>query len=324
MKREKYSFIALFFILVLFGCDDPFSLVGIHRPQIVKLGTIDCGMVETSPIVFNNQLYRFEYVRENYPDNDSGDSYFRIISTRTGEQISRFGQSWHLGSAFVYQDSVYVTAVNGWGGERIDLFTSADLQTWNQKKIIDLPGNTLYNTSLCRSDSLFVLMYEIGDPPEEAGARFTARFATSNNLSDWTVTPSECNFDKNRYTAPHALRYFNGYYYNFYLEAKRKNSYETYVVRSRDLIHWEASRVNPVLKADEADKQLASDKLTDSQKRMIAAATNSNNSDIDFCEFDGKVIIYYSWGNQKGTEFLASAFFEGSLDDFLLSWFEVR
>ena len=35
-----------------------------------------------------------------------------------------------------------------------------------------------------------------------------------------------------------------------------------------------------------------------------------NNSDVDFCEFRGKTIITYSWGNQQGTEFLAEAVYD--------------
>jgi hypothetical protein len=30
------------------------------RPRIVKLGTIDCDLVETTPIVFKQRVYRFE------------------------------------------------------------------------------------------------------------------------------------------------------------------------------------------------------------------------------------------------------------------------
>ena len=31
--------------------------------------------------------------------------------------------------------------------------------------------------------------------------------------------------------------------------------------------------------------------------------------------------MYYSWGNQQGTEFLAEASYEGNLKDFLQAWF---
>jgi hypothetical protein len=49
------------------------------RPLIIKLGTIDVDLVETTPIVFNDKLYRFEYVRKGYWNNKTGDSYFRFI-----------------------------------------------------------------------------------------------------------------------------------------------------------------------------------------------------------------------------------------------------
>ena len=50
-------------------------------------------------------------------------------------------------------------------------------------------------------------------------------------------------------------------------------------------------------------------------------AVNINNSDIDLCEFQGKTVIYYSWGNQQGIEHLAEAVYDGPLADFLRSFF---
>ncbi|MCD6379584.1 family 10 glycosylhydrolase [bacterium] len=294
-------------------------------PIIKKLGTIDCDLVETSPVVFNGKLYRFEYVRTKYEHNKTGDSYLRFIDHESGEATPSFGKGFHLGSAFVSDNTAYVTAVDRWGGEQVVMFVSTDLINWEKRSVLDLPGNKIYNTSLCKAYNQYVLMYEIGDPPEEAGQRFTARFAVSTDLTNWKVTPPECNYAKDRYTAPHALRYLNGYYYDFYLEAKGNyGTYETYVVRSRDLIHWEASSLNPVLKASDEDKIIAisaNPGLSENQKLKIAQARNLNNSDIDFCEFNGKLIINYSWGDQVGTEFLAEAVYDGTLEEFLKGWF---
>ncbi len=39
-----------------------------ERPFIVKNGTIDCDLVETTPVVFKNKVYRFEYVRPGRPE----------------------------------------------------------------------------------------------------------------------------------------------------------------------------------------------------------------------------------------------------------------
>ena len=289
------------------------------KPRIQKMGTIDCDLVETSPVVFQNEVFRFEYVRPHYWNNSTGDSYFRFIQHSTGKATPAFAHGYHLGSAYVFNDTVYVTAVDIWDGEEIHLFSSADLKNWDHRLAFKLPGYGIFNTSMTRADDEFVLMFEIGKPPEEAGKRFTARFATSRDLKEWKILPGDRNYAKDRYTAPHCLRFLDGYFYNFYLEAHE--GYETRVVRSRDLIHWEASPFNPVLKASEEDEKIVNDQLPQKLKEKIRSAENRNNSDMDFCEFNGNLIINYSWGNQRGTEFLAEARYHGTLKEFLRGWF---
>ena len=162
-------------------------------------------------------------------------------------------------------------------------------------------------------------MFEVGKPVKEAGKPYTGRFATSTDLKNWEILPSEYNYAMDRYTAPHCLRYLDGYYYDFYLE--ENHGYETRVVRSKDLKNWEPSPLNPVLKLSAKDKQIASRNLPDSLIQKIANAENCNNSDIDFCEFKGKLVINYSWGNQRGKEFLAEAVYQGTQEQFLRGWF---
>jgi hypothetical protein len=93
------------------------------------------------------------------------------------------------------------------------------------------------------------------------------------------------------------------------------------VVRSRDLIHWESSPLNPVLRASPDDKRIANPSLNDSQRTRIAHAVNLNNSDLDFCEWQGRLVINYSWGNQQGVEHLAEARYDGTMTQFLQGWF---
>jgi len=289
------------------------------RPLIVKSGTIDCDLVETTPIVFNKKVYRYEYVRPGYWNNHTGDSYSRFVDRETGEATSAFAKGYHLGSAFVDNNTVYVTAVNIWDGEQVHVFESDDLENWKHWMAFELPGYGIFNTSLTKADKTYVLMFEIGKPQSEAGKRFTARFATSTDMKNWEVLPSEYNYAKDRYTAPHCLRYLDGYYYDFYLEAHE--GYEMRVVRSKDLQHWEVSPLNPVLKFSEEDKKIANDNLPDELKEKIKNAENRNNSDLDFCEYKGKLVINYSWGNQRGEEFLAEASYDGTKEQFLKGWF---
>ena len=290
------------------------------RPIIIKLGTIDVDLVETTPIVLKDKIYRFEYVRKGYWNNKTGDSYFRFIDHETGQATKSFAKGYHLGSAFVDNGTVYVTAVDIWNGERIFIFASQDLKHWESWQAFKLPGFGIFNTSLTLADKKYVLMFEIGKPEEKAGERFTANFATSTDLKEWKILPSEYNYAKDRYTAPHCLRYLDGYYYNFYLEAH--NGYEMRVVRSKDLMNWKSSPLNPVLKASEDDKQITNQGFLEELRSKVIKAENINNSDIDFCEFNGQLIINYSWGNQHGEEFLAEAVYEGTLKQFLQGWFK--
>jgi hypothetical protein len=288
------------------------------RPLIIKRGTIDCDLVETTPIVFQKQVYRFEWVRPGYWANTLKQSYFRFVNRQTGDTTPPFAMGHEFGSAFVAGHTVYVTGTSS-KRSTIQMFASKDLKTWESWTVFQDPSFGIFNTSLCKAGREYVLMFEIDRPPDQAGAPFTARFLKSKDLHHWELTPSECNYAKDRYTAPHCLRYLDGHFYDFYLEAH--DGYEMRVVRSRDLIHWEASPLNPVLKASDEDRRIANPKLPPELCKRIAAAKNLNNSDIDFCEFGGQLLINYSWGNQQGTEFLAEATFPGTEKQFLRGWF---
>ena len=290
------------------------------KPRIWKLGTLDLDIVEATPIVFRGALYRFEYVRPNYWANDSGDSYFRFVEHGSGRPSLPFARGYHLGNVLVDGETLFVTATDIWDGEQVDIFMSRNMEHWECWNALNLPGYGVFNTSVCRADEGYVLMFEVGKPPEVAGVRFTARFATSLDMKHWQLTPPECTYSVDRYTAPHCLRYHGGYYYNFYLEAV-STGYEQHVVRSRDLVHWESSPLNPVLRATDEDKRIANPNLTSEQRERIVTAVNINNSDIDFCEYGGELVITYSWGNQRGGEHLAGARFDGTLEEFLLGWY---
>ncbi len=321
MRREQGLAIVVLLTLPL-GCLSGTTTDVQGRPVIRKLGTIDCDLVESTPVVFQGKLYRCEWVRTSYKGNKLGINYSRLVDTDTGKPTAPFAQGYVFSSAFVDGDTLYVTATStemSWTGQRVEIFASKDLKQWENWTALDLEGFGICNTSICRAVDHYVMMFEIHKPKAQAGVAFTARFATSKDLHHWQLTKPECVYAKDRYSAPHCLRYLKGYFYNFYLEAH--NGYEMRVVRSKDLIHWEPSPLNPVLKASPQDKQIANSKLTTGQRQRIAKAKDINNSDIDFCEYEGRLVIYYSWGNQQGEEFLAEAVYDGTTAQFLKSWF---
>ena len=108
-----------------------------------------------------------------------------------------------------------------------------------------------------------------------------------------------------------------------YLEAYPNQCYANCVARSKDLKTWEYSPINPVLMYDDAeDKKIGSPFLSVADRKRIEEALNINNSDMELCEYLGRTIIYYSWGDQKGTEFLAEACYESGMHEFLKAFFE--
>ncbi len=291
-----------------------------ERPLVRKLGTIDLDLVETTPVVVSNRLYRFEWVRDGYWNNVRKTNYFRFVDHESGNLTPSFAEGHEFGSAFVRGDMVYVTGTQARGA--INVFASRDLTNWQSWPALDRGRYGIFNTSLCQASNEFVLMFEIDQPPEEAGVAFTARFLKSSDLRAWKLTAPECNYAKDRYTAPHCLRWLDGWFYDFYLEAHQ--GYEMRVVRSRDLVKWEPSPLNPVLRASAEDKLIVNASLTGDQRARIANAVNLNNSDIDFCEWQGRLCINYSWGNQQGVEHLAEAVYDGTEAQFLRGWFPER
>jgi hypothetical protein len=314
--------LALLALPILLGLTDPGVLVDEpQRPSIRKLGTLDLGMVETTPVVFRDRLYRFEYVRKDHHASNTGESYFRFIDVETGNATTAFAKGYDLGCAFADGDAIWVFGVDNWDGENIAVFRSKDLEHWEKRSVFKLPGWGLFNTSVCKTGDRYVMAIEVGRPPEVVGVPFTMRFAESKNLLDWKLLPAACVYTKERYSACPALRFLDGWFYMLYLEARPGPNYETHIVRSKDLIRWETSPFNPVLKASMEDKRIANPNLNGEQRAKIAGAVNLNNSDVDLCEFKGKTIITYSWGNQQGTEFLGQAVYGGTLESFLKGFF---
>ncbi len=276
---------------------------------IRKLGTIDLGIVESNPIVFHNELYRFEYIRNGkhrYRHNSIDESYFRLIRVADEAVLPAFGHGLHLGNAFVWKDRIIVTAVEDWGKSCFYQLESTNLYDWTKPEVIlEHPSWQGYNTSLCRAENDFILTFELGAPAELVKVPFTMFFARSNDLKTWHIIENT-SFGRDFYTGGPMLRYFSPWFYFFYLHGSYENGFQEYVARSRDLKEWELSSRNPVLSSDDDDRILAYP-FDAAEIQQIRDAVNINNSDLDMCEWQGHLHMTYSWGNQRGTEFLAQA-----------------
>ena len=280
---------------------------------VAKLGTIDEDIVEANPIVFGGKPYLMQYIRfkgtsKKYHGNALGDSYFRFLDLTDLKTVTPpFGKGLHMGNAFVDGDRVVVTCVEGWGKGRFYQLESTDLVHWSEPRVIlEDAAWKGYNTSVCKAGDRYVMAFELGAPKEKVGNPFTMFFAESADLKTWKEIPG-ASFGRDFYTGAPALRHFGGWYYFFYLGGSYDEGFRMRVARSRDLKDWTVSP-HVVLDYGEVDRRIHPLAAFDPGRlSRVRRATNINASDFDFCEDGGKLRCCYSWGNQRGTEFLALA-----------------
>jgi hypothetical protein len=202
------------------------------RPEIKVLGTVDLLLVETTPLVIEQRLWRFESVRPEYWNNTKsadqhGTSYFRFVDVATGEVTPAFGTNHALGCA-VYDDAtktVYAfgtTADSSGGGSAVDVFWSTDgMQTWQTKQAIDFGTlkKLVFNTSVSKGKlggkDVFVMAYETSIAGTPGG--WNTAFATSEDpKGPWTVLdPNVYRMALDVEHADPAIRYVDddGYWY---------------------------------------------------------------------------------------------------------------
>lgn len=299
------------------------------RKKLKKLGTVKISVVETTPVVFNGKLLRFEWVRNSTYGKAGGVTRevgcYQFVDMETEQPLYEFADDHAFGCCIAEGDKMYVHGTRGGGGGNvIDTFWSKDLKNWEQSTALTFPEDIkLYNTSVCKGDGRYIMAIEIGGKNPAVGNPFTCVFAESQDLVNWQMLDMmEYSFSRERYTACPCIRYYDGYYYLICLHAAPYHRWVPYIVRSNDLKDFEVGVVNPVMWPDDNDKIVINpDRFTTEELKFIENSVDCNNSDIDMCEINGKTLITYSWGNQLGKEFLALAQFDGTEKEFLESFF---
>jgi len=302
------------------------------RKTMVKKGTLDIDIVETTPVVWQDRLLRFEWIRDShfgngYYGNTEGCCYFRFTDMHTEETTPAFARNCSFGSAHAENGVMYVYGVSGAsGGQVMSIFWSTDLVHWESREILSFSDTlTVYNNSVCKGRDGYYMSIELGGDHEVVGTPFTMVFARSADLFNWTMLDmGDHVYTRERYSACPTLRYCasDDRYYIIYLESLPCHRWQPYIVRTTDFVHFELGHKNPIMFSDEDDKIVqCPEKFTAEQLKYINGAINCNNSDVDLCEFKGKTVILYSWGNQYGKEFLAEAEYDGPMEEFLQSFF---
>jgi len=291
--------------------------------ELHKKGRVKSPVVETTPFVFNNKLYRLDNWQKYWdiPPHQPGDCYLedevRIKDLEKDNIISIPLIGYTFGAAFVWDDKVYVFAGNHHSASEwrkiteIGMTCSNDLINWTEPKTVltALDGESFFNFAVCRGKDSFVLLYETDDPK---WPKFTFRYCISDDLVNWKLIPGAI-YGKDKYVGGPALYYEGGYYYTLYLE-DIGGAWETRITRSTDLIHWEDAPVDrPFVTYDPSIQNLP---------LMAPDICERNASDAELCYWQGKTIVFFTGGTQHVAGDLQLAEFSGTPRELLEHYFE--
>ena len=172
--------------------------------------------------------------------------------------------------------------------------------------------------SVHKGENGYVLLLEFGPHP------FSYTFVTSPDMLNWTFMPDECIFGKDRYVGGPWMRYSRGWYYVIAVEELPASRYTNYIYRTKNFKDWYSGYYNPLFMPSDDDRIISpyAFDLNDELKEQIRTGFISSNSDVDMCDWNSKTLFTYNAGNQLGFYFLAEAEYDGTVADFLKSYFE--
>jgi hypothetical protein len=276
------------------------------KPALIKLPINFGDAMENTPFEFGGRTLLALNHRDdtkNNTDSYKKSMYLYIRDLCTGKEVARFGEGHSFVNAFVEGPTVHVFASEGSDKDwfkSIYHFSSTDLKTWKRELAIPLEGDEhLFNCSVCRDDQGYLMTYESNQP-----VTFCFKFARSKDLSKWEKVPGLVfTGEKNEYSACPVIRYFAPYYYVIYLHAAvpGHKGWVPFMARSKDIVTWELSPMNPILEA--------------------SAGEGVNNSDIDLFEWEGNTYLFYATGDQQTWGSVRVAMYVGPMKSFYESCF---
>ena len=294
-------------------------------PKIQKSGIISACGGECSVFVRNGRLLRLENEWDGFNGLEGPCAVIRDYFTH--EVLSVFGGDGAMFySCYCENDTIYAYATKD---NRVFCYKTENLSDWSRSVAVAFPESfRLFNTAVCKGDGFYMMAVEAAAAEKHEnphiGTCFTEFFAKSEDLVNWTLLPFEKAYTKERYNACPALKYTDGFYYMICLEELPCYRFAPYIYRTSDFETWEIGFYNPLFTASNEDLYPKNGiTLPDDVLEMQFCHINSNNSDVDLCEYEGKTYIVYASGNQGITwgGCTCEAVFDGSLDEFLKSNF---
>ncbi|MBN2311840.1 MAG: hypothetical protein JXR94_22870 [Candidatus Hydrogenedentes bacterium] len=276
------------------------------KVPLIKVPVNFGAAMENTPVIFGGRPLLVLNHRDDTPDSPipyTKRMHLYIKDLCTGQEVARFGDGFSFVSAFVKGPEMHVYASQGTDDDwfkSIYHFVSTDLKTWESELAIPLEDDEhLFNCSVCPDPEGYVMAYESNKP-----VMFCFKFARSKDLSKWEKVPGlTFTGEKNEYSACPVIRYFAPYYYVIYLHQAipGHNGYVPFMARSKDLVTWQLSPMNPILEASQGE--------------------GINNSDVDLFEWEGNTYIFYATGDQQTWGSVRIAMFLGSMQDFFETCF---
>jgi predicted GH43/DUF377 family glycosyl hydrolase len=169
---------------------------------------------------------------------------------------------WVEDMTVVKRDGTYYMFAEG-KGDRAHLLTSSDRVHWEPQGTLDvrlkngepISAGPFGTPTIWVENDTWYLFYERID----AGVWL----ATSKDLKVWTnvqdeplIVPGPDEHDRHMIAINQVIKH-NGHYYGYYHgTAKPKSEWNTNVVRSPDLIHWEKYRGNPIIRGKSSGQVL--------------------------------------------------------------------
>jgi hypothetical protein len=277
------------------------------KPRLTKIPVaLGPQGMENTPVVFNGRpllVLNHRDDTKNKTDEYKRSMYLNILDLATGREVARFGEGHSFANAFANGPELSVFASEGTDRDwfqSLYRFSTSDLKTWKRELAIpQAPGEHLFNASVCRDEQGFVMAYESDKP-----VQFCFKFARSTDLAGWKKLEGLAYKGVGgEYSACPVMRYLAPYYYVIYLHAAvaGHNGWISFLARSRDLVAWELSPLNPILEAGPGE--------------------GVNNSDVDLFEYEGNTYLFYATGDQQTWGTVRLAMFPGPMRDFFSSYF---
>jgi predicted GH43/DUF377 family glycosyl hydrolase len=266
------------------------TLVRLETPGFIqKTGLLLKNKMESTPVVWTDGRILLVASGRELGTIEIYDGAILVSSTHTETALI---------SAIVSGGRLYVFGSKNFGSPNntVEVTSTGDLTHWAAPRTVLSGRNdrTYFNTSVTpAANGTFTMAIETC---EQYTVCFNVRFFQSTDLYNWTEIGAI--FKPDIYAACPTIRYINGFYYVFYLRSNRY--FSTYVSRSADLVTWEDSSSVVLFPTEEE---------------------GIDNSDMDFVEFNGELIIIYAVGDQTTYTNINSAKYHGSLADFVAEFF---